>query len=93
MILHDLTDLKDLIQETAFTDSELNLKVKKVFKKSLDLVKENGYRPTLTVGLSFLKNYYTENGIEGMKELLSKISLLVDVESFEYLKEIGIVKK
>lgn len=73
------------------TDAQLQKKVKQVFKKALEAVKEQD-RPTLKVGKSFLENYYRENGRRGMESMLSKISLLVDVEGFEYLIELGLVK-
>lgn len=75
------------------TTDELQQKVKAVFKRSLDMVKGSGTRPTLAVGKSFLENYHRDHGISGMENLLSKISLLVKDDGFEYLVSIGVIKR
>lgn len=96
MRISGFEDLAKAVQEATIqqpTASDIEIQVKRVFKKALAQVKSNGFRPTLTVGKSFLENYYKENGIAGMKEMLNKISLLMDQDSYDYLIDIGILKR
>lgn len=95
MRINSLEDLGELVRETKVihpSENELQQRVKSVFKRSLDAVKMHE-RHTLTVGIAFLQNYYRENGMEGMKNMLSKISLLVEQDGFDYLVEIGVIKR
>lgn len=73
------------------TEKQLQAKVKEVFNRSLEAIKAHE-RPELEVGVSFLENYHREHGLAGMRRMVSKLSLFVDVEGFEFLKKIGLVK-
>lgn len=88
-----LADLLRKAKASEPTADELQLKVKAVFKRSLEAIKIGGYRPSLTVGKSFLETYYRENGRRKFLEMISKLSLLTDNEGKEYLVKLGVIKK
>ncbi len=88
--------LKELLREAKVIEpsqDELQVRVKRVFKKAIDSMKEAGDRPELVVGKKFLEEYYREHGIIGMEDLLSKLSLLIDKDGLEYLVSLKLIKK
>lgn len=91
--LEDLADLVRQAKTPQLTVDQIQAKVRKVFKKSIDSIKECGERPTLAVGKVFLENYHRDHGIDGMKNLLSKISLLVEEDGLQFLTNLGVIKR
>lgn len=75
------------------TPDQILVKVKSVFKKSIDKMKINGERPELEVSKFFLENYHREHGIKGIRDLLSKTTLMLSPDGFDFLVSLKLIKR